>query len=231
MTQINPHRYQDMLASASTPTKKEETKKTSKPDRINGVIWALLIALILFGGLIYLKESISTPPAYKYSNGDSEFEVRRVSDTHSQIQFYYGDSPEPYVMDLRYGPIDLEDIEIEGADLKEKILNDNTVYITFDPEEELKGEAVLAGLEIGKFIGNKYFFNIPVKSAVTREYNNNTVITCEDASFESTVIWIRKGEETRVRTDESCIIIEGPTETEMVKAADRLALHLIGIMP
>lgn len=231
-TNIDPHRYKRMLSSASTPHEsKEDAGKKTRPDRTNMVIYGMLIALVLLAGAIYLKDRITPPPLYYYSNGDSEFEVRRISDTQSQIQFYYENRPEPYAMDLRYGPRDLEDIKIDDKTIKESIKNDETVFITIDPKEELKGEALLAGVEVGKFISNKYFFNIPIKSAVTSDYANNTVMTCEDANPLHTVIWIRKGEKTGVISADNCIIIEGPTETDIVKAADRLALHLVGIMP
>ena len=60
---------------------------------------------------------------------------------------------------------------------------------------------------------------------------NNTIITCDNATAKSTVIWIKKGEKTAIKTQGDCILIEGPNEVEMVKAADRLALYLVGIMP
>jgi len=227
---ITPDTYKKILDSASEHTPKEPKKESNNPDRVNLILYGLLICVVIFGGFIYFKESTSIPPIYHYTNGDSEFEVRKISDTQSQIQFYYGNNPEPFVMDLRYGPIDLEDIKVPDTAIKQMIQNDETLYITFNPQEELKGEAVLAGVEIGKFIGNKYFFNIPVKSAVTTPYDNNTVMTCEDADDLNTVIWIKKGKETKIETQGNCIILQGPTETDMVKAADRLALHLIGIM-
>lgn len=228
--ELDPHKHQKMLALASHDDKQHEERR-HRPDKLNLIIYGLLIGMVLLLGAVYIKEKISPPPVYYYSNGDSEFEVRRVSETESQIVFYYANRQEPYVIDIRYGPIDLEGIEVEDKTIKTSITNDETVFITFDPKEGLKGEAVLAGVEVGKVIGNKYFLNVPVKSTVTSEYQNNTVMTCEMADPLHTVIWIKRGPETKITSSGSCITIEGPTESEMVKAADRLALYLVGIMP
>ena len=225
----NPHEYKKTLEAASN--RPEEKKQETKDSSLNKVILGMLIALALLAAFIIIKENLAVPPVYKYSNGDSEFEVRRITPTESQIEFYYGNKPEPFIMTIRYGPMDIEDIKIEDKEIKKRIADDETVYLTFDPKEELKGEAALAGLEVGKFIGNKYFFNIPVKSGLTSDYANNTVITCANATAKSTVIWIKKGKKTAIKTEGDCITIEGPTEIDMVKAADRLALYLVGIMP
>jgi len=209
----------------------EEHQSKNKPDRVNLVLYGLIAVLILFGAFVYIRETTHLPPVYEYSNGDSQFEVRKITDTESQVQFYLNDDPQPYTVTLRYGPRELEDVIFENRDIKQTITDDDLVYITFDPNEELKGEAALAGVEAGKLIANKYFYNIPVKSAVTSEYDNNTVVSCDNATKKNTVIWVKKGEETKVSMQDNCILVEGPTESDIVKAADRLALYLIGIMP
>ncbi len=230
--EITPDTYKGILDSASThPQEVPEKKEYTNPDKVNWVLYGMLIVLVAFGAFVYIRESLIAPPIYHYTNGDSEFEVRRISDTESQIQFYYGTNPEPFIMDIRYGPIDVEDIKIDDPGIKQKIQDDEVVYITFDPDEELKGEAALAGLEIGKFIANKYFFNVPVKNAVTKPYDNNTIANCDNATSTSTVIQIKKGDGPKIETNGNCITVQGPTETDMVKAADRLALQLVGIMP
>ena len=225
----NPHEYKKTLETASN--RKEEDKPKTKESNINWVIGGMLIVLAILATVIVIKETFAVPAVYKYSNGDSEFEVRRITPTESQIEFYYGNNPKPFIMTIRYGPMDIETIKLEDKEIKKRIADDEIVYITLDPKEELKGEAVLAGVEVGKFIGNKYFFNIPVKSGLTSDYANNTIITCANATAKSTVIQIKKGKEAAIKTEGDCITIEGPTEVDMVKAADRLALYLVGIMP
>ncbi len=235
MTQhkIDPHVHKELLDKAAGYTKpKEEKKQETKPETLNKIIYILIASLVILALIIAIKEHYTIPKVYKYSNGQSEFEVRRISDTQSEIIFYRDNNPQPFSMPLRYGPLELKGLEIEDKTIRNKIQNDELVYITIDPKEELKNEAALAMLEIGKYISNKYFsFNIPVQNVVTSKYDNNTIVTCANATDTNTVIWVKRGSETKIKSEGNCILVEGKTETDMVKAADRLALHLVGIMP
>jgi hypothetical protein len=203
-------------------------------DRTEKVIIGIIMALIFIGIFIYFADKaglleMNKPSTYFYSNGDSEFEVRQVSQENYvgyQIKFYEGDVPK--LINLRYDPLSLEDIEIDRA-IFHKIIDDTTTFITINPNANLTGKTTIAALEINKNI--EYFFHIPVNSSMTESYSNYPVKSCEDASKEESVIWLKLGDETKITSEGNCITIEGKTQEDLIRAADRLSLYMIGIMP
>lgn len=196
------------------------------------IIYVLIGILVVFAIFIVIKEKDQFSGFYRYSNGDSEFEVKAVSVGKSlqyEIKVFFPDDPKPYIISTRYDPLNLENISIDRR-VKQIIADDKLVYVAIDPEENLTGKTTLAALEIDKFIDNYRFYNIPVNSAMTKPYKGNKVMGCSNATDEITVIWLRKGDTTSVFSEGNCIIVQGKGEEELIRAADRLSLLLIGVM-
>jgi len=207
-------------------------------ERNDKAILLVIGILMLFGAAIYLGGHfglyrLNKPDIYMYSNGDTEFEVRKVIDQNYvgyEIKFFYKGSDQPYYLDVRYDPASMEDIPIDRT-IFNKVKDDKGMHITIDPTANLTGKTTIAALEIDKFIDSKYFLNIPVNSSVTSPYANYPVRTCEDATAESSVIWLKTGDETKITSEGNCAIVQGKNEDEIIRAADRLVLYLVGIMP
>ena len=186
-------------------------------------IFFLISALIVFAiTLIFFK---SNENRYVY-NG---FEVRKISENEYQIKIFFKDDQTSSFVRLRHGPRELEDIPIIG-NLIPIIKQSNQIYVTINPFANLTGKTTIAALEIDKFIDNKYLINKPVNSAFTKPYGNYSVKTCADAIDRTVVIRLELGDETKIYSEGDCIIIEGQDEFDLIKAADRLVLYLIGIM-
>jgi hypothetical protein len=147
-----------------------------------------------------------------------------------QIEIYFPGDHRPYYIDLRYDPVSLEDIDVDRR-IFHTLRDDENIYITIDPYANLTSRTTIAALEIDKFIDNKYFLNIPVNSSMTKPYHDFPVRTCENATEKSSVIWLKKGQKNEISLQDSCVVVEGKTEEDLIRAADRLALYLIGIMP
>lgn len=183
----------------------------------------LIASIIIFTMILIFSKSNET--SYTY-NG---FEVRRISENEFQIKIYLKNDPQPHIIKLRYGPKELENIPIIGDPIP-IIQQSEQIYITIDPYANLTGKTTIAALEIDKFIDNKYLINKPVNSAFTKPYGNHTVKTCTDAVNQIIIILLKLGDETKIYLEGNCIIIQGQTESDLIRAADRLALYLIGIM-
>ncbi len=199
--------------------------------QIKILVYVLLMALIGFAIGVYFKMHSGLRP-YKWSNGESIFEVMPVKEKDTimyAIKIYFPNDPKPYLIYLRYGPREVSDIKLDGQ-IKKKIADDKLVYITIDPEENLTGKTVVGALEITKFLANRMFYNIPVKSALTKKHGNKDVKTCADATDKESIIWLKLGNETKVYSSNNCIIVQGINEEEIIRASDRLCLHLLGIM-
>ena len=75
-------------------------------------------------------------------------------------------------------------------------------------------------------------FNIPTKGALTEDSDNGAVpkITCSDATYEEKVIHLKLSEETKISSENNCIVIEGETEYDLIRASDKLVLQLLEIL-
>ncbi|HIJ04936.1 MAG TPA: hypothetical protein HA370_02400 [Nanoarchaeota archaeon] len=193
----------------------------------------ILIGILLIGGIYFFfsEPSIAVQDNYQYSNGESTFNVTKVSDTETHIPMNIGTlSTIIYTLVLRNDPLSLEDITVEGA-LNTRIFGDEEIYVTINPNAGLTSKTTIAALEIDKTIDNDYLYGVPVHSAMTQENTQGyPVKSCYDGSDNTTIIWLTLGSETKVYTDEYCIIIVGTDENEIIRAADRMLYQLLGIM-
>jgi len=202
-----------------------------KDNNLSYVILVLVGLLLGFGVFIFLNEPETyVENNYVYSNGNEMFNVTVVSANESYVQLYVGDDETPYLIALRNDPASLEDIVVEGV-LNTRIFNDEQIWLTINPNANLTGKTTVAVLEVDKIIDNENLYGIPANAAMTMENEYNyPVKSCYDGTDKSTVIFFTLGSETKVYTDEYCIIIVGTTENEIIRAADRFVLTLLGVM-
>ncbi len=204
----------------------------------NTVIKALIVILLVAALGIYLNQKfrlnvLNESAIYEYNNGKETFTVTKVKEgdyTGYQIAIFFNDNPEPYYISMRHDPQSLEDIPISLGSPKESLKFAKRVFLTLDPAENLTSKATLGLLDIDKIIDNKYFYNLPVNSSVASPYLNFPVVNCQNATEDTIVIWLKKGEKTEIVENNNCILVLGRNEDELLRAADRLSLYLVGIM-
>lgn len=179
-----------------------------------GVI--LVLALIFF---VYKQNSSSI----NY-NG---YKVYKTNQGYYNIEIYLKNDANPHYISSRYSPKDLEYIPVV-LKLKERILKDQ-LWVTLD--KNLTSTSVVALAEITKITANQFLYNIPTHGALTYKKEDAPIKTCEDASPKSTgVVLLKLSDKVKISTKDECIIIEGRDEDEIIKAATRLTLTVLGIM-
>ena len=205
----------------------------SEAKDVTGYVLLVFIGILLAAGIyvFFSEPRTAVQDNYQYSNGETTFNVTKVSDTETYIPLNIGVlSPVVYTISLRNDPLSLEDISVEGI-INTRIYGDEEIYVTINPNANLSSKTTIAALEIDKIIDNEYLYAIPVRSAMTQENEQGYPIkSCYDGTDTSTVIWLTLGSETKVYTDEYCIIIVGTNEDEIIRAADRMLYQLLGIM-
>ncbi|MBT3324025.1 hypothetical protein HN681_01500 [archaeon] len=200
-----------------------------KKDNMGVVLGILIGILVLSMIFVFSMDDGVADDVYKYSNGNTIFEVYKYSDTETYITFLAGVDDIEYTLGLRTDPLSLEDIPVTGT-LHTRIFDDEIVYVTIDPYANLTGQTVIAALEVDKVIDNEYLYQVPVMSAMTREYSDYPVKNCDDGTNTETIVYLTLGDETKVYTYDYCIIIMGTDEAELIRAADRMLYTLLGIM-
>lgn len=213
----------------------EEGDDTQNNRKMTILAVCLIGSLLIFAAIVYINQrtgflSTSDLAYYQYSNGEDNFNVRKVIRGD-----YVGWQTEMYIKDFRYilelynDPASLENIEVNRT-AKNKILDDTKVFITWPPTEDFRQTTVFIYQDLQKVIAEPDIFNIPVAFAQTSEYKNYTVMDCKDATAKASVIKLRLGEPTKIETEGNCIILQGKDETEIMRAADRLIYLLLGVM-
>jgi len=195
------------------------------------VIYGMIVLLGAFIFFLFFNQRVS-PGTTKYYNGIDTFEVEQVDSQHGptyKIKIFVDNNTNPYYIYTRSSPQDVEKLDYE-YNISSKVLGKNEVYVTIDPFANLTGETTLAALEIDKFIDNRYLFNKPVNSAFTLPYQNYTVKTCDDATNETAVIYLTLGTETKAYSQGECVVLQGLTQTDIVRLADGLMFKMLRII-
>ena len=131
-----------------------------------------------------------------------------------------------YDIPLHYGPRDVEDIPIAGA-LDPNFGTNRIIYVSFDPRDYYIGFAAIElSLNLGKGL------EAGTKSACDKAYDidackERQVITCDDK--DKSVIHIKKANETKIKLNSNCIVIEG-NEKELLRATDNVILRFYKII-
>jgi len=203
---------------------------SKKLDRQVGILFLiLLIMAILFFGTVYYQQKMKYGPyTFDYNGYDVVFLDEGNGPLYKVKIFLKGVNTPSYI-NLRTDPrvFDRIDIDIDKLDLLKK----KELFITMHPTEP-SVLTVIAAVEISKITGNQYLFNIPTYGSVIQdvEGKNETVIrTCRDVSDDVGIIYLKDGDETKVYSEDGCVIVQGQTEDELIEAANKLGLYLLGI--
>ena len=204
---------------------------SEKKDNVGYVLLVFIGILLAAGVFIFLHQPVTAvEDNYQYSNGNTIFNVTKVSDTETYVTLYVGKNQQPYAIDMRNDPLSLENISVEGM-VNTRVYGDVEIYITINPHANLSSKTTIAALEIDKIIDNPLLYNISVSSAMTLPNSlGYPVKSCHDGTDDTTIIWLTLGSETTVYTENNCIVIVGTDEDNIIRAADRFVYQLLGIM-
>ena len=183
---------------------------------------AVIIVIVIIVTASFVIYNIRHRDNYIYK----DFKVQKTSFGWSVLAFV---NEQPYLLNLRYDPKSVENITID-KNVRKQLLSKPTAYLTVNTD--MKGTSVIAAVEIANIISRKLgIFNIETIGALTGYVNNATpVITCNNITPKANVIWLRTGLETKVFLEKECIIIQGTTEEEIARAADRLIYEVLTIV-
>jgi len=213
------------------PNKKQKKKKDKKEEILTNtdriVIFGLVFIIIFIIGFILSLQYFAS--VEDNTLPDSELKSFNNFVFENREGFWFTtvtlDNRTLYELMFYYHPADTLNVSTQKQ-MKYLFANVNLTYITLDPD--LPSKAVIAGTEISKILGK--VFRKRVIGAITRPANTDTsIITCENNTASSRVILLNITQDTRIYSDNNCIIIEGSSPNELIRAADRFAYELLGI--
>ena len=183
------------------------------------IIAAIIFALASLSPLVTMKN----PNEYNYN----DFKLQKTP-TGWMTWAYKGE--QPYQLQLRHDPKTLENISVD-SEIRELVLSKPALATTVDPN--LTSRAVLGAIDIANILGRRLgLYGVQVIGATTEFANNGTyVIDCKDVQENLNVAVLKLGEETKVYLEDNCIILQGETEEDINRAADRFVYHMLTVMP
>ncbi|MBU2637484.1 MAG: hypothetical protein KJ955_00770 [Nanoarchaeota archaeon] len=217
-------------------TQKHDEDEHSGDRGIKILLACLLGAIILFGAVVYINQYTGFITAnnlayYQYSNGEDQFNVRKVIRGEYigwQTEMYTNDYR--YILELYNDPGSLEDVSVDRA-ARNALLNDVAIVVTWPPEPIHGSMTAVLYSEMQKVFSEEILFNRPMSFAQTAAYKDFPVATCDDATRTTTVILLDIADaETSIKTEGNCVILQGASEAELMRAADRLLYLVLGIM-
>ena len=208
--------------------KEKEEKKKEEEEKDNSVkyfIYAIVVlaVIILFIiGVRYFYHPKEKSNSYSYNN----FLFTNISGMWlTEIQ--KAGTNKVYRVPLHFGPLELENIPIEGDVISFR--NVSQLYITFVPTNEPLSFIALSASELS--INLAQTFNItPIAACTANETDacsSRPVVDCKTPDEKA--IFLNYGNKTQIYVKNNCIFVEG-TGKEIVKATDRLLLKWFSIM-
>jgi len=210
----------------------EQEKKLSA---IFYVLIFVTVAMVVFAVISFKKPILSDRYVYTSPSGEQfEFVKSEVGNITQHIATIYAFDRQgnkhqvdiPFIND----PYSLEEISIVN-EVKNKLLNKEGIFVTLDPNSGSK--SVLAAVEITRVIGTSDYgvFKIPTQVATTTQTNTTyPYITCNDATKQIGVVYLWLKNQTRIFSLGECVVVEGKDYDDLIKASDKLTMHLLGIM-
>jgi len=212
-------------------SKKKEDPLTNK-DKL--VIVSIFIIAAIFGLILTSIKSNEEPEIItKEYNGFVFTKVDKIWRTKLRLTDKWEGWTRDYEIFFHFTPDEVADVpsihNTRNESTAPKVfLNAKKIYITTDPK--YPAEVVLSGVEIAKIISKVY--EQQVEAATTKPDNRTDapVITCNDMDMDTRIIHLKLGEQTRIYSDQGCIVVEGTTPRELLRASEKLTYEMLKIL-
>jgi len=245
---INKEEYEKKKKELeSMPTERSEEKDEEKDVKfksdkilIYGLVLLAVIFISLFSLRFFTQEQPETIDELHELNLKGKLKPEQgylYNDVYSFVKFeelWYTKLVSPkgtrlYNIQFRYGPRELEDIEIEGALDFDLFNNATNYYATFNPTGNDFSHVAIAIADFNQHM-IKIFFKEPIAACDRNETfvcRTRPIITCDNT--QDLVLYVKEANETRVIYDQNCITIEG-SGFELVKGVDKVLLDFYDII-
>ncbi len=209
---------------------------TSKRSLLFVIIIAVVIVLVIVAPLAYRAwQSRQLLTENRYNGFDfveQQFGNLTLWTTVIQAR------DQAYTIPFYFHPSETESVVMQPnitQRLRRNDLQPEVLYISFHPDAG--SEAVIAGVEISRITGFRYnLLNIETHSALHEPVGSaeTVIITCEDATASTGVIFFEEGDHSLVTEDAQnpyCIRLQYKDPGDAKRVADRFIYGILRIMP
>lgn len=124
-------------------------------------------------------------------------------------------------------PSEVESISVSN-DFYLKLQNKIEIDATYDSNSTFAQSIALAQHQMALTLAQ---YNIFVRKGFTTNNSYSLpIINCEDASENIPVVYFKQGNATKIFSDKDCVVVEASTNSDIIKAKDRLLYGILGVM-
>ena len=200
-----------------------------KVEKQIGIMLVIIAILLVFGfvGLYIYQEDRYSDVFFEY-NGFVVHKVEKQGIPIYQVQLFINEGQQPYLIDSRYDPKELENIGIY-TNVKEDIIKEK-LFVTMDPN--LSSKATIAFSEIDAIMQNPFLFRLPTFPALLEKVEGNDlpIISCNDVNETTSVIKFRTNGDNTIFSEDGCVVLNAIDEDGLIRLADRLVLTVLGVI-
>tara|TARA_Y100000310_G_C20654610_1_gene801339 strand:- start:1381 stop:2025 length:645 start_codon:yes stop_codon:yes gene_type:complete len=205
--------------------------------------WVIGILGVLLGVIVVLVIFHTDSEEYVYEGPGGEYQFVYAKSKGADVYFNYMSvfiEDKEYNIPLRSNPYDLEYIPLDLRARDEILMHGfdkrwMKTTVEFTQKHELANltnqGSVLGSTQIDLVVGieNGLFGLLTERgfSDVLDDPDYDT-ITCDDATSTHSVIDFRYGEPSIFVERDNCVVIQGNTKENIMQAADKLVMHLVG---
>ena len=210
------------------------------------LIIGLVILFVAAASAIITINNMKKASTFTYQGRTSKFsfQIVKTNDFTSYfLQVFTQENGVTHekIIPFQYNPKELQDIILE-KDIYKKVVGDKISKAKIFLTQDIKlptitnQSSVIAWQEIGKVTGTADYsvFKIPTTAAFT--YNDGSlnltadqVIDCKYANSKVAVILFKLGNETKIYSENECVIVQGKDSVDIKRAATKLSYHLLGV--
>lgn len=230
------HSLEDEAEEQNAEEKQQEpVEEVSQKEKEQGfsldvtkVVSSFVIVSLLFLG-VYVFFLDTEPTTTSYNN--HIFEKLGPNEYQTMVVTNQGDTE----LEFRNHPRDVDSIPYDNElslPLRLAQETNSTLYISISEELSTVGEAGIAATEITRIVS--FIHGVETRGAFMEEGVEPTaeVITCENATPNTPVITIERGDQTEIDvTDGTCIRLLSDTNMGLIEASSALIYRLLGVIP
>jgi len=130
---------------------------------------------------------------------------------------------------FRFHPADLESLEIDTAAI-DSILGTKMLYISFDPDSPMVSDIEVARLDLDNNLRQKGIFPVVGVTKNSTAYGAFQQVGCINATQFVPVIYLVQGNESYIKKQGECIVMQARDRYDMSAVKERLIYSVYGIM-
>ena len=190
--------------------------RKEKKNVLSKNVMTIFIVIIMVGSVIGYMFGRNSSESFKYNGYKFLRRDNKLVLKINKIEFGFD-----------YFPSSVEDIEI-SSEILDRLSGVIEIDSTYDNSSKWKEGISVVQYDLERYfeITGTYF----IKGLTDENDYGLPVITCENATAKTPVLYFKESNQTKIWLDDNCVIAEAKSEIDFIRIKDRLLYGLLGVI-